>query len=475
MSSLTSEQKLVSSTQNKKKIKFDAFVIIFLVIIFAYCLTLLVPSGEFDRQTVGGITTVVANSFHSTTKQYLGIQSIFQAIPQGLTASASMMFVVLMVGGCVEVYQRTHAIDRLVNALLAQADRIGSQAILMLIMAMFGCLGGFLGWNEQIVPFIPIVISLCLAMGYDSMTGLACSAMIDMISFSVSPSSVYTVGISDEVAQLPMFSGFGFRLILLIIFNVIMQIYVLRYANKVKKNPEKSVVKGLDDSAFRNLEMSSEAMTLRQKISLLVFLGTFIASIIGVSSMGWSLNDLAGAFLFAGIAGGAINGMNINEIIDAFIAGAKNALGPALIIGLARGIQCILTMGAIIDPIINAISKPLALLGSTTTPIAVMFIITLFNGLITSGSAKATALMPILIPLADLVGMTRQTMILAFQFGDGLTNCLWFTSSTLLMFLTVSKIPLSAWYKFITKLMIILFVVSIAALIVAVKINYGPF
>lgn len=459
----------------KKKVKFDAFVIIFLVIIFAYFLTLIIPSGEFAREKVKGITTVVANSFHSTEKHYLGIQAIFQAVPQGLTASASMMFVVLMVGGCVEVYKCTHAIDRLVHALLAQAKRFGSHTILILIMTMFGCLGGFLGWNEQIVPFIPIVISLCLAMGYDLLTGLACSAMVDMISFSVSPSSVYTVGISHEVAQLPMFSGFTFRLILLIIFNIIMQIYVLRYANMVKKNPEKSLVKGIDDSSFRNLETSDEKMSLRQKISLVVFLGTFIAAVAGVSSMGWSLNDLGAAFLFAGIAGGVINAMNVNEIITAFLVGAKEALGPALIIGLARGIQWVLTTGAVIDPIINAISKPLGLLGATTTPIAVMFIITLFNGLITSGSAKAMALMPILIPLADLIGMTRQTMILAFQFGDGLTNCLWFTSGTLLMFLTIGKVPLKVWYKFITKLMVVLFVVSIVALLVAVKINYGPF
>ncbi|WEG37143.1 YfcC family protein [Amygdalobacter nucleatus] len=468
---------LKSATPNigKKKIKFDAFVIIFLVVVFAYFLTLIIPSGEFVREKVNGITTVVANSFHNTEKHYLLPQAIFQSIPEGLTASAAMMFVVLMVGGCVEVYKRSHAIDRLVHALLAQADRFGSHTILILIMTMFGCLGGFLGWNEQIVPFIPIVISLCLAMGYDVLTGLACSAMIDMISFSVSPSSVYTVGISHEVAQLPMFSGFGFRLVLLIIFNIIMQIYVLHYANMVKKDPSKSLVKDLDDSSFRNIEASKEKMTMRQKLSLIVFLGTFIAAVTGVSRFGWSLNDLGAAFLFAGIVGGAINGMNINEIIAGFLAGAKEALGPALIIGLARAIQWVLTSGAVIDPIINALSKPLAMMGPMTTPIAVMFFITLFNGLITSGSAKATALMPILIPLADLIGMTRQTMILAFQFGDGLTNSLWFTSGTLLMFLTIGKVPLKTWYKFIAKLMVILFAVSIVALLIAVKINYGPF
>lgn len=461
----------------KKKIKFNAFVIIFLVIVFCYFLTLVIPSGEFKREEINGVSTVIANSFHSTEKTYLGPQAIFQAVPEGLTASASMMFVVMMVAGCIEIYKRSDAINKLVMALLAQANRFGSEKILSLIMIMFGCLGGFLGWNEQIVPFIPIIISLCLAMGYDVLTGIACSAMVDMISFSVSPSSVYTVGISHEIAQLPMFSGFTFRLILLVIFNIIMQIYVLRYARKVKRNPDLSIMKGIDNSNFKiNItEELNSKMSTRQKLSLLVFLATFILAIVGVSTLGWSMNDLGATFFFAGIAGGIINGMNINEIIDGFIAGAKDGLGPALVIGLARGIQWILTSGAVIDPIINLVSQPLSKMGGYSTPIAVMFIIALFNGLITSGSAKATALMPILIPLADLIGMTRQTMILAFQFGDGLTNSLWFTSGTLLMFLTIAKIPLKRWYQFIWKLLLILFIVSIIALLVAVKLGYGPF
>lgn len=465
------------SKKKRKPIKFNAFVIIFFVVLFCYFLTLVIPSGEFVREEINGRTVVVADSFHKTEKTYLGPQAIFQSVPNGLTSSASMMFVVMMVAGCIEVYKRTESIDKMMASLLAQSEKVGSQTILIIIMITFGAIGGFLGWNEQIVPFIPIIISLCLAMGYDVMVGIACSAMIDMISFSVSPSSVYTVGISHEIAELPMFSGFGFRLALLIIIDIIIIIYVLNYAKKVKADPSKSLMKGIDDSEFRvdYSKVLEESMTGRQKAALFVFLITFIVSIIGVSRLGWSMNDLGAAFFFLGIAGGAICGMNINEVIDGFIAGAKDGLGPALVIGLARAIQWMLTTGGVIDPIINFLSQPLAAMGKYTTPIVVVGIITLFNGLITSGSAKATALMPILIPLADLVGMSRQTMILAFQIGDGLTNVLWFTSGTLLMFLTIAKIPLNRWYKFIWKLMVIMFVVCLAALMLAVKIGYGPF
>lgn len=461
----------------KKTGTINAFVIVFGVIVGCWLLSFLISPGAFDRTVMNGRTVVVANSFHSVPKVYLGPQALFQAIPNGLVSSASMMFLVMLVAGCIEVYKQTGTLDKAVAGVLAKSDAMGSEKILCAIMFVFGCLGGFLGWNEQIVPFIPIVISLCLALGYDLMTGVACSAMVDMISFSFSPTSVYTVGISDEIAQLPMFSGFLFRLVLLIIANIIMAIYVLRYARGVKSGKRASLTADLDDSKFRvdYSDTLKDPLNKRQSLSLVVFLVTFVASIVGVSTMGWSMNDLSACFLFTAVAAGVINRIPAGKLVNVIIAGAKDGLTPALVIGLARGIQWILTKSAIIDPIINGISKPLMAMPKYLTPIAVMIVIALFNGLITSGSAKAMALMPILIPLADLVGMTRQTMILAFQFGDGLTNSAWFTSGTLLIFLTIAGIPLKKWWKFVTPLLLILTVVCVVALLVATKINYGPF
>lgn len=461
----------------KKTGTINAFVIVFGVIVGCWLLSFLISPGAFDRTVMNGRTVVVANSFHSVPKVYLGPQALFQAIPNGLVSSSSMMFLVMLVAGCIEVYKQTGTLDKAVAGVLAKSDTMGSEKILCAIMFVFGCLGGFLGWNEQIVPFIPIVISLCLALGYDLMTGVACSAMVDMISFSFSPTSVYTVGISDEIAQLPMFSGFLFRLVLLIIANIIMAIYVLRYAKGVKSGKRASLTADLDDSKFRvdYSDTLKDPLNKRQSLSLVVFLVTFVASIVGVSTMGWSMNDLSACFLFTAVAAGVINRIPAGKLVNVIIAGAKDGLTPALVIGLARGIQWILTKSAIIDPIINGISKPLMAMPKYLTPIAVMIVIALFNGLITSGSAKAMALMPILIPLADLVGMTRQTMILAFQFGDGLTNSAWFTSGTLLIFLTIAGIPLKKWWKFVTPLLLILTVVCVVALLVATKINYGPF
>lgn len=388
-----------------------------------------------------------------------------------------MVFLVVIVAGCIEIYKRTGALDKGVARIVAKSNTVGSNVILIGIMTVFALMGGFLGWNEQIVPFIPIVISMCLALGYDVLTGLACSALVDMLSFSISPTSVYTVGISHEIAELPMFSEMGFRLVILLIFEIIIFTYVLRYAKKVKEDPSKSLVAGMDDSSFRidYTEAIKEKMTINQSISLVLFVIAFIIAIYGVAKLKWSMNDLSATFVFTGIMAGIICRLNSDEIINGFIEGAKGGFAPALVIGLARGIQWILQKGGIIDPIINTISKPLMQLPGWATAIGVLFIIALFNGLITSGSAKAMALMPILIPLADILGMTRQTMILAFQFGDGITNSVWFTSGTLLIFLTIGKVPLKRWYKFVWPLIIMLFVVSVISLVVATNIGYGPF
>lgn len=177
--------------KKKKKGSINAFVIVAGVIVACWILSFFISPGAFERQVLNGRTVVIANSFHPVDKIYLGPQALFQAIPNGLVSSSGMMFLVMLVAGCIEVYKRTGTLDKAMAGVLAKSDTVGSEKILIAIMIIFGCLGGFLGWNEQIVPFIPIVISLCIALGYDLMTGLACSAMIDMI-VSPSPRPAFT-------------------------------------------------------------------------------------------------------------------------------------------------------------------------------------------------------------------------------------------------------------------------------------------
>lgn len=274
-----------------------------------------------------------------------------------------------------------------------------------------------------------------------------------------------------------MFSGMKYRLIVLLVFNLVSMFFILRYAKKVKKDPSSSLMNGIDTSSLKKdySQAEKEKMSINQILALIIFGITFIVAIYGVSTLGWSLNDLSAAFVFSGIAAGLVCFMGPNEIVNAFMDGAKGSFNGAMVVGVARGIQYVLQNGGLVDPLINFMSKPLIGLPLWATAIGAFIVVTILNGLIPSGSGKAMAFMPILIPLSDLVGLSRQTMVLAYQFGDGISNPAWFTFGTTLIFISLGKIPLKKWYRFILPIEITLFIVACVFLIIATKINYGPF
>lgn len=461
----------------KKAKSLNPYLILLSVVVVCAIFSYFVTPGAFDRAVMGGKTIVVPGSYHSVVRTPVSFFDIFRSIPNGLVGSASIMFLVMLVGGFVKVYNDTGALDKAIAKILSFSDKVGSQFILIIIMIVFSCIGGFLGWSEQIIPFVPLVVSICLALGYDVVVGMACSAFVDMIAFSVSPTNVYTVGISHQIAELPMFSGMGYRLIILLILQTTVMIYILRYAAKVKKDPAKSLVYDIDVQELRKdyTNEINSPMSNKQALALLTFVITFIVAIYGVLNLSWSMNDLSAVFVLGGIVGGIICSMGAVNIVNAFIDGAKGSLGGAMVIGIARSIQVVLEQGGLIDPAINMLSQALNGLSPWTTAIGVFIVVTLINAIIPSGSGKAIALMPILIPLADMIGITRQTATLAYQFGDGLSNTFWFTNGTLLIFLSMSKIPLQKWYKFALPLHLILVILTVIFLGIATKIGYGPF
>lgn len=464
-------------SNSKKGKTLNPFLILFSVVVVCAILSYFVSPGAFERTVFDGKTIVVPGSYHSVGRTPVSFFDVFRSIPNGLVGSASIMFLVMLVGGFVKVYNDTGALDKAIAKILGISDKVGSQIILIIIMIVFSCIGGFLGWSEQIIPFVPLVVSICLALGYDVIVGMACSAFVDMIAFSVSPTNVYTVGISHQIAELPMFSGMEYRLIILVVLQLTVMEYILRYAAKVKKDPTKSLVYGIDVSELKKDYSSeiNEKMTTKQVVALIAFGVTFIIAIYGVLNLSWSMNDLSAIFVLGGIIGGIICSMGATNIINAFIDGAKGSIGGAMVIGIARSIQIVLGQGGLIDPAINVLSQALNGLSPWTTAIGVFVVVTLINAIIPSGSGKAIAIMPILIPLADMIGITRQTATLAYQFGDGLSNTFWFTNGTLLIFLSMSKIPLQKWYKFVIPLHIVLAILTVIFLGIATKIGYGPF
>ncbi len=455
----------------------NPIVILVSVVILCTIASYFVFPGMFNRTQLDGRTVVVAGSYHPVDKTPVGIFEMFRAIPEGLVASGSLIWLVLLVGGALKVYTESGSLDKGISRFLKLSNKVGSQVVLAFIIIVFALIGGFLGWSEQIIPFAPIITAICLSMGYDAVVGMASAWFVCIIAFSVSPTNMFTVAICQQVAELPLFSGMNLRLIILAVFEILCMVYILRYAAKIKKDPTKSIVYDIDNTSLRRdySKVADEKMTVRQMLSLAILGLTFVISIYMVLAYGWGMNDLATAFLISGLAAGIVCSMPFAKIVTSFADGAKDSFYGALIIGVARAIQIVLEKGHLVDTIVNVLSNGLGGLPAWLTAIGVFIVVTLINGLIPSGSAKAIALMPILVPLADMVGITRQVATLAYQFGDGISNTFWFTNGTLLIFLSLNKIPLSRWYKFIVPLEIILCITAAVFLVIATAIHYGPF
>ncbi len=468
------KNKLLSKSSGKN---LDPLGVLFTVIVICTILSYIVPSGAYDRVEMNGRMIVDATSYHETERQTVSLFDLFRSIPYGLEGAAAMMFLVLIMGGVIEIYNKTGAIDQGIIRVTSLSNKVGSQVVLAIIMLLFCFLGGILGWSEQIIPFVPIIISLCIALGYDSLVGMAVSGFACLISFAVAPFNIYTVGTSHIIAELPMFSGSGLRLTVLAVIVILATTRVLLYANKIKKNPELSLVKDVDTSAFkRDFSVYKDTkMSKGQILSLIILGGSFGFTVYGLLELGWGVQEMGALFLMGGIVVALINKLKLEQITGALVEGAKAAFPGALIIGVARAIQWVLTTGGLIDPIIHYASSLLEGVSPYITVVGIFIVNSFINFFIPSGSGQAMAVMPILIPLADMLDITRQTAILAFQFGDGISNTFWFTNGTLLIYLGLGKIPIGKWYKFILPLQGIFFIVACIFLYIAYATNYGPF
>lgn len=462
-------------SDGKKEIKnFNPNLVLVVMIVLCTIASYFVTAGAYDRETLNGVTRVVATSYHEVARTPVSIFKMFQAIPQGLTGAAMMMFAVMIIGGVVEIYNATGVMGAAINSVLKLSKKVGSQLIITIIMLVFMFIGGILGWSEQIIPFVPIVISLTISLGYDSLVGMAISGFACLISFAVGPFNVFTVGTSHAIAELPMFSGWQFRFMVLAVIAISSLMWVLRYAAKIKQDPSKSLMKDIDTSSLVLPIDDSNTLNGVKTFSLLVMGICFGFTVWGLLTKHWGFGEMSSIFLIGGVIVGAINRMSASEICDTIIKGALGAFGGALIIGLARSVQWVMTQGGLVDPLVHGLTSMMSTASSYITSV-IMFIVNFFiNALIPSGSGQAMAVMPIMIPMADMLHITRQTAVLAFQFGDGISNTLWFTNGTLLIYCGLAKVPLKKWYRFIIPLQIFFFIVQLGFLYLANKIGYGP-
>ena len=460
----------------KKQVRnFNPNLVLVIMVILCTIASYFVTPGAYDRETVNGITRVVATSYHEVARTPVSVMRMFEAFPDGLTGAAMMMFAVMIIGGVVQIYSDTGVMGAAINSVMKLSNKVGGGLIISIVTLVFMFIGGILGWSEQVIPFVPIAISLAISLGYDSLVGIAISGFACLISFAVGPFNVFTVGTSHAIAELPMFSGWQLRLVALAVVAASWLFWTLRYAAKVKKDPSKSLMADIDTSDLVIPIESDNTLNAVKVLSLLVMGVCFGFTIWGLLSKHWSFREMSAIFLIGGVIVGFMNRMSAGEICDTIVKGCIGAFGGALIIGLARSVQVVLTAGGLVDPLVHGLTSMMSSASAYVTSV-IMFIVNFFiNALIPSGSGQAMAVMPIMIPMADMLHITRQTAVLAFQFGDGISNTFWFTNGTLLIYCGLGKVPLSKWYKFILPLHFFYFIMQLAFLYFAQMINYGPF
>ncbi len=478
-----------SGAQISQKAFIQSAVILLALMIIAGILTLIIPTGQYQRMEVDGRESILADSYAITERPDYPIWRWFTAPfevlagPDSLTIIVIIVFI-LMVGIAFAIMDKSGILKA---ALARIVRRFGGQkyTLLLVICFFFMALGAFFGIFEEVVPLVPLMIALAYSLGWDTLTGLGMSILATNMGFSAAITNPFTIGVAQGLADLPAFSGSGYRILIFLFMYILLAVFITHHARKVEANPQASPVHAEEQiTREKYSHFSAESIAQENKgttpaiVFLLVclflifatlFAGPFIPAI-----SDFALPIVGLLFLIAGIGSGLIAGVGRN----AWKAAGEGLAGiaPAIpLILMAASVKHIIASGGILDTILNSAANAFA----GTNPISaalLIFVLTLgIEFFVSSGSAKAFLLMPLLIPLADLVGITRQTAVLAYVFGDGFSNLAYPTSAVLLICLSLTAVTYPKWLKWVMGLWVWVILASLGFIAISVLINYGPF
>lgn len=452
------------------------YVILFLLIVIAAILTWVLPAGQFERVIPEGATReyVVPGTYTQTQQQGVDLFEIVKAIPKGMDGACTIIFMIMISTAAFHVIRSTGALDNGIGSVMQKVKqaKVPGYVVICTVIFLFSLLGVIVGPEIQL-PFAVLGISIALSLGYDTIVGLGMVAGGGFTGFAFGPINAAVIGSAHAIMGMETFSGQGFRWVLWFAATVTVCIVTCLYARKITKNPEKSLVKGIDITSLK-MEEKEEGyhITGRHKLVLLVLVLLLVTIIIGAAKLGWYLTEMSAVFLVGGVLAGLVYGYKINKVIELFIQGAASAASVALIVGIARGIQVVLEEGLILDTIINTLSSPLQESSPLLGAILITLVVGVIHFFIPSGSGLAYATMPIIGPLGELIGISPQTTVLAFQIGATVPNFIFPTIGAFMAVLGLAKVPLDKWMPFGLKLVGSLFVVSWIFIAVAVQIGY---
>ena len=449
------------STDKKRKFKLPhIFVLLTGIIIVCAILTWILPAGEFDRQTnAAGTEVVVPGTYHTVDSSPVGPFETLKSLYNGMLNGGGVIFFVFIAYAAIGLIISTGAFNGLVAGLLKILKGKARAVIIPIFILVLGCISSTIGVFEEAFPFIPIFVGIAIAMGYDALVGLGIVALGVGLGYSGAVMNPFTVGMAQDIAGIPQMSGIGFRIICHVVMIIVASTLLIRYALKVQADPTKSYVYGDD---FSHMEMDPQGIEhhsfgIREKAVLAVLALGVVVIVWGVKTKGWYFEDLSAVFLLMGIISSFIIGWGPDTFAQKMAASFTDIAVACMIIGFSRGILVVLQSGHIIDTIVYGISIPLGKFPAWIASELMLVVQTLLNFLIPSGSGQAVTSMPIMAPLADLIGVSRQVSVLAFQFGDGLSNIIWPTAMAPIM-CGIAGIKIEKWWKLIVPIFLALLV-----------------
>ena len=473
-------------TQPDKKAKFTMphpIVLIYVLVIMMVVLTWVIPSGEFQRveTKVGGSSRLVTvpGTFHRVEQSPAGLEALLLAPIRGFQDGMLIIVFLFIIGGAFNVINESGAINLAIKRMAAAFSRRPhlQRFIIPALMLVFSLAGSVFGMCEETIPFILIFIPLAMSLGYDSIVGVAIPFLGAAAGFAAAFFNPFTVGVAQGLSNLPLYSGLAYRLVVWVIGTAITITFVMVYAAKIKKNPKLSPVYQLD------LERSTtsgddgggiSAWNWHHRAVLAIFGGGIVLLVVGILVKHWYIEEIAGLFLAMGLAAGFAAGQGPSRIAINFVAGARDFVGVAFVIACGRAILIVAQDGKILDTLLFYASNFISMFPRIVAAQMMFLTQSVINFFVHSGTAQAALTMPIMAPLSDLVHITRQTTVFAYQLCE-FVNPILPTSAVTMGVLGMAKIPWDKWARWFLPLMLILMALSLLLLIPPVLTNWGPF
>lgn len=463
----------------KKKIVFpDTLIVVAIVVLIVAILSWVIPSGtyEYREQDINGRIRNVAidGTYHTIDKSEVtttGFLGFFASLYRGCVDAADIIFVILCCCGTFGVMVKTGAFHSGIGVLL---KKLGNKGLLLvpILMLIFGLGGSIFGMASEFYGFYPLIIGLGIAMGYDAMFGFAVIACGEFIGFMGATMNPYTVGIAQNIAGLELYSGTWYRTVCFVVFQTIAIIYVLRYAKKIEKNPKLSVVYGEKSiHEFSEGDLESYSFSKSDALVIIDIIVTLIILMLGLMRWEWDYPQLCGLFLIMSMVAAGVKKWSPNRWCSEFIDSAKTVVWGCILTGVAKAIVVVMNDAMIMDTVIFNLSNLLKSAPNSISAGLMLIVQTFINFFIPSGSGQAVASMPIMAQLSNIIGVSRQTAVLAFQFGDGLSNIFWPTADIVII-CGLGGIKLEKWYKWFAPLFLMLLAAQIIMVEIAVFIGY---